>query len=134
VALVAALLTLLPVSPRTLEGAEEVLEIRLEPEGSGEATGGENLPADFGDQPQAESLSLDQLSLVAVVMAADGQTAMVDYGGQGLLLRQGSPIGPNNGYVKSIGPDNVVIEERQVDDSGDIILKETTLRIDRQVD
>jgi hypothetical protein len=60
---------------------------------------------------------------------------LADFGGAGPpLLRHGGLIGSSNAQAKAIGPDSMVINERQVDDFRETILKKTILRIDNQED
>jgi type IV pilus assembly protein PilP len=59
---------------------------------------------------------LGQLSLVAILWEISPPRAMVeDSLGMGYIVTVGTPIGRNNGVVKSIEPDHLVVEERVLD-------------------
>jgi type IV pilus assembly protein PilP len=76
--------------------------------------------------PEAEDLAplqkydLSELKLVAIIIRDDNlSTAMVeDKAGYGYILKQGMLIGKNNGIIRQITPDSIVVEEKIVDPSG----------------
>lgn len=66
-----------------------------------------------------ERLELSQLKLVAIVWDIGEPRAMVeDNAGLGYVVRVGTPIGSNDGRVKTIHRDQVIIEEFYSDDYG----------------
>ena len=63
-----------------------------------------------------ERYELGQLKLVGIVWAAKQPNAMVeDAAGLGYVVRIGTPIGSNEGKVKTIQPGALVVEEFQFD-------------------
>jgi Tfp pilus assembly protein PilP len=63
-----------------------------------------------------ERFDLGQLNLVGVIWDAKNPRALVeDSEGLGYVVKVGTLIGPNNGKVKSIRPQEMVIEETYVD-------------------
>jgi type IV pilus assembly protein PilP len=59
-----------------------------------------------------QKYEISQLNLVAIIATSEGNIALVeDATGKGYLLRKGTPIGRNDGKVKSILRDKVIIEE-----------------------
>ena len=68
------------------------------------------------DLSPLEQFELGQLKLVGIVWDPKEPRAMVeDTGGLGFIIRVGTPIGSNEGKVKAIKLDEVVIEEYYVD-------------------
>ena len=66
-----------------------------------------------------ERLELSQLKLVGIVWDAKDPRAMVeDSGGLGYVIKVGTPIGSNDGKVKAIHQNEVVVEEFYSDDYG----------------
>jgi type IV pilus assembly protein PilP len=63
--------------------------------------------------PMIERLALNSFTLTAIVVSPspNNSTALVDSGGVGYLIRKGTKIGPNNGFVREITDTKVVIEE-----------------------
>jgi len=63
-----------------------------------------------------ERYELGQLKLVGIVWDVKAPRAMVeDAAGLGYVVGVGTPIGPNDGKIKEIKPNEVVIEETYVD-------------------
>ncbi|MDR2142681.1 MAG: pilus assembly protein PilP [Deltaproteobacteria bacterium] len=64
-------------------------------------------------KPIIQQLALNQFTLTAIVIKADRRQsiAMVDSGGKGYMIHEGTLIGNNNGFVREITPDKVIIEE-----------------------
>jgi type IV pilus assembly protein PilP len=79
-----------------------------------------------------ERLELSQLKLVGIVWDIGDPRAMVeDSGGLGYVIKVGTPIGSNDGRVKAIHRNEIVIEEFYSDDYGarrkrDVGMKLTT--------
>lgn len=66
-----------------------------------------------------EQYELGQLKLIGVIWNTKEPTAMVeDSAGLGYIIKVGTPIGKNEGMVKAIRPNEVVIEESYEDFSG----------------
>ncbi|HEY7166764.1 MAG TPA: pilus assembly protein PilP [Candidatus Binatia bacterium] len=77
-----------------------------------------------------EKYELGQLKLVAVIWNTKEPTAMVeDAAGLGYLVKVGTPIGPNDGKVKTIKRDGIVIEESTTDLYGVTKKQESTMRL-----
>jgi type IV pilus assembly protein PilP len=89
-----------PFRPMTLRGKTDVARKR------------ENLSP-------LERLELSQLKLVGIVWDTKDPRAMVeDSGGLGYVVKVGTPIGTNDGKVKAIYRNEVVVEELYSDDYG----------------
>jgi type IV pilus assembly protein PilP len=66
-----------------------------------------------------QKYEISQLKLVAIIIAPEGNIAMVeDSLGKGFFLKKGTEIGKNDGRVKKILKDQVIIEEVYEDGSG----------------
>jgi type IV pilus assembly protein PilP len=77
-----------------------------------------------------ERYELGQLKLVAVIWNTKEPSAMVeDSSGLGYLVKVGTPIGSNEGKVKSIQRDGIVIEEFYVDLYGGRKKHEVNMRL-----
>ena len=77
-----------------------------------------------------ERYELGQLKLVAVIWNTKEPTAMVeDSSGLGYLVKVGTPIGSNDGKVKAIQRDGIVIEEFHVDLYGGRKKHEVNMRL-----
>jgi type IV pilus assembly protein PilP len=68
-----------------------------------------------------QRLALNQFTLTAIVISANPEntTAMMDSGGKSYLVKKGSKIGPNNGYVREITETKVIVEEPELSYLGD---------------
>jgi type IV pilus assembly protein PilP len=93
------------------------------------------LKAKVSPRPQ-ESLSpleryeIGQLKLVGVVWDVEEPKAMVeDATGLGYIIKVGTPIGANEGKVKSIKPTEVVIEESYTDFYGARKSREISIKL-----
>jgi len=59
-----------------------------------------------------QKYEIRELKLVAIIATSEGNIALIeDATGKGYLLRKGTPIGKNDGKVKRILQDKVIIEE-----------------------
>lgn len=77
-----------------------------------------------------ERYEIGQLKLVAIVWDIKEPKAMVeDATGLGYILKMGTLIGPNEGKVKAIKPNEVVIEESLLDFYGAKKTQETSMRL-----
>lgn len=73
---------------------------------------------------------LGQLSVVAVVWSTGNRRALVsDPRGETHLVKEGSPIGKNDGLVIHIGDNMVLVKETYVDFAGEMTTKDVELRI-----
>jgi type IV pilus assembly protein PilP len=63
-----------------------------------------------------ERYELGQLKLVGIVWHVKEPSAMIeDSAGLGYVVKVGTPIGPNDGKIKAIQPDQIIVEETYVD-------------------
>ncbi|HTN69479.1 MAG TPA: pilus assembly protein PilP [Methylomirabilota bacterium] len=77
-----------------------------------------------------ERYELGQLKLVAVIWDVREPSAMVeDAGGLGYRVKVGTPIGLNDGKIKSIQRDGIVVEEFYLDLYGAKKKREVNLRL-----
>ena len=75
---------------------------------------------------------LQQLSVVAVGWHARKRRALIaDPRGETHVVREGSPIGKNDGLVIHIGDNIVLVKETYVDFAGEMTTKDVELRIRR---
>ena len=73
---------------------------------------------------------LGQLSVVAVVWSTGNRRALgSDPRGETHLVKEGSPIGKNDGLVIHIGDNMVLVKETYVDFAGEMTTKDVELRI-----
>jgi Tfp pilus assembly protein PilP len=84
-------------------------------------------------KPMIQKLSLSQFSLNAIIVAADPNdaSAVVDSGGRGFIIKRGTMIGPNNGYVSEITDTKVGISEPEVNYQGETTFKETVFSLEQ---
>jgi Tfp pilus assembly protein PilP len=77
-----------------------------------------------------ETLDLSQLELVATVVEARGNWAMVrDAKGLGHVIKVGTPIGTSEGVVAVIEQGEVVIKEKHTDFRGQEVIKEVKKKL-----
>jgi type IV pilus assembly protein PilP len=77
-----------------------------------------------------ERYEIGQLKLVGVVWDVEEPKAMVeDATGLGYIIKVGTPIGANEGKVKSIKPTEVVIEESYTDFYGARKSREISIKL-----
>jgi Tfp pilus assembly protein PilP len=71
--------------------------------------------------PMIQRLALNQFTLTAIIEAPNpgDNTALVDSAGIGYLIKRGTKIGPNNGFVREITSTKVVIEEPETNYRGE---------------
>jgi Tfp pilus assembly protein PilP len=73
---------------------------------------------------------LEQLSVVAVVWDTDNPRALIaDPRGDMHVVKEGSPIGKNDGLVIHIGDNMVLVKETYVDFAGEMTTNDVELRI-----
>ncbi len=90
--------------------------------------------ADDSDRPQTPLMAyeLEQLSVVAVVWHARKRRALIaDPRGETHVVKEGSPIGKNEGLVIHIGDNMVLVKETYIDFAGEMTTKDVELRIRR---
>jgi type IV pilus assembly protein PilP len=79
-----------------------------------------------------QKYEISQLKLVAIIVAPEGNIAMVeDLLGKGFFLKKGTEIGKNDGKVKKILIDKVIIEEVYEDSLGQKKTNEISLFLHR---
>ena len=77
-----------------------------------------------------ERFELGQLKLVGIIWNIKNPTALVeDATGLGYTVKVGTPIGSNDGQVKTIGPDALLIEEEFIDFFGVKKKREVSMRL-----
>ena len=75
-----------------------------------------------------QKYEISQLKLVAIIATSEGNIALVeDVTGKGYFLRKGTGIGKNDGKVKKILKDKVIIEEASEDISEPKKMNESSL-------
>jgi Tfp pilus assembly protein PilP len=79
-----------------------------------------------------ERIDLSQLKLVAIVLAASGNRAMVEEAsGKGYILSAGTYVGTNAGKVVKIDKDQVIVAEEFEDVMGNVKTRNTELKLPR---
>jgi type IV pilus assembly protein PilP len=79
---------------------------------------------------ELENFDLSTLQLVAVMRMGKRRVAMVqDSTGKGYMVRVGSYMGKNNGRVKKITDDSLMLVEQVVNPAGDIVNHKVTLTL-----
>lgn len=69
-----------------------------------------------------QRVDLNQLRLIAILVGKGESRAMVAApGGKSYILKKGTLVGKNDGVVKEINEEAVVVEERYIDFSGEVI-------------
>jgi Tfp pilus assembly protein PilP len=77
-----------------------------------------------------ERYELGQLRLVGVVWRVKEPSAMIeDSAGLGYVVKVGTPIGPNDGKVTAIKPDQIIVEETYVDLFGGKKRREVNIKL-----
>jgi Tfp pilus assembly protein PilP len=77
-----------------------------------------------------ERYELGQLRLVGIVWHVKQPSAMIeDSAGLGYVVKVGTPIGPNDGKVKAIQPDQIIVEETYVDLFGGKKRREVNIKL-----
>lgn len=83
-------------------------------------------------QTPLERISLEQLQLKAVIRASSGNRALVeDNSGKGYIIKNGTYIGLDSGIVTQINPDNVIIEEEVENLMGELVLRNTEIKLQK---
>jgi type IV pilus assembly protein PilP len=83
-------------------------------------------------QTPLQKYEISQLTLVAIIMTPEGNIALVeDSAGKGYFLKKGTEIGKNDGKVKQILRDKIIIEEVYEDIFGQKKINEISLFIHR---
>jgi Tfp pilus assembly protein PilP len=77
-----------------------------------------------------ERYELGQLKLVGIVWYVKELSAMIeDPAGLGYVVKVGTPVGPNDGKVKAIQPDQIIVEETYVDLFGGKKRREVNIKL-----
>jgi type IV pilus assembly protein PilP len=83
-------------------------------------------------QTPLQKYEISQLTLVAIIIIPEGNIALVeDSLGKGYFLKKGTEIGKNDGKVKQILKDKVIIEEVYEDIFGQKKMNEISLFLHR---
>lgn len=83
-------------------------------------------------QTPLERVAISQLKLSAVMRTAKGNSAIVeDASGKGYVIKKGTYIGLNSGQVVKIEKDRVVIEEEMENISGEFVIQNTELKLQK---
>jgi type IV pilus assembly protein PilP len=83
-------------------------------------------------QTPLQKYEISQLILVAIIMTPEGNIALVeDSAGKGYFLKKGTEIGKNDGKVKQILKDKIIIEEVYEDIFGQKKMNEISLFLHR---
>lgn len=76
---------------------------------------------------------LGQLTVVGTIWNARPPRALLqDSDGMGYIVTLGTPIGPDDGMVSAIGPDQIVVEEHVLDFYGKEQVKKIVLAIPKE--
>jgi type IV pilus assembly protein PilP len=79
-----------------------------------------------------ERYELGQLKVTGIIWDVQEPTAMIeDSGGLGYIVKVGTPIGVNEGRIKAIGPDQVVVAEFYSDVNGAKKKRDVSLKLSR---
>ncbi len=82
------------------------------------------------EQGPLAAYELEQLSVVAVVWDTGSPRALVaDPRGEMHVVREGTPIGKNDGHVIHIGDNMVLVKETYIDFAGEMTTNDVELRI-----
>lgn len=83
-------------------------------------------------QTPLQKYEISQLKLVAIISTPEGNIAMVeDSAGKGYFLKKGTLIGKNDGKVKKILKDKVIVEEVYLDIFGQTKTHEIPIHLHR---
>jgi type IV pilus assembly protein PilP len=83
-------------------------------------------------QTPLERVAISQLKLSAIMRTANGNSAIVeDASGKGYVIKKGTYIGLNSGQVVKIDKDNVVIEEEIENITGEFVIQNTELKLQK---
>ena len=77
-----------------------------------------------------ETLDLSQLELIAIIVGAKGNYAMVkDSKGTGHVIQKGTSLGTNGGFVERITDKEVIIREEYKDSKGTVKYKDIAKKL-----
>jgi Tfp pilus assembly protein PilP len=77
-----------------------------------------------------ETLELSQLDLIAIILSPKGNWAMVrDAKGLGYVIREGTPIGTNDGVVQEIKEKEIIVREQYRDFRGRVNTKDVAKKL-----
>ncbi len=89
-------------------------------------------PALSNTEPQTplQSFELGQLRLIAIIIGKGPASAMVMApDGKGYILKEGIRVGKNNGIVIGINPQAVLVKEKYMDFSGEVMEKTQEIQL-----
>ncbi len=77
-----------------------------------------------------EQIDISEIKLTGIFEIKNQRVALVeDARGRGYFIKVGTSIGLNEGVVKKITKDSVIIEEKVIDFAGRIVTREVTLKL-----
>ncbi len=77
-----------------------------------------------------ERWSLKELKLTGIVQKGPRRWALIeDPSGKGYFVTVGTRIGPNEGYIARIGPDYILVKEKVTDFLGNVVVRETKIKL-----
>ncbi len=90
-------------------------------------------PGDFGSElTPLQKVNLSEIKLVGIVKDPEGNVALIQTpDGKGYSLRQGVPVGKNEGVVEKVLEDQIVVKEKQTDFLGQIKVTEVVIKLKR---
>ncbi len=84
----------------------------------------------FGERPPLERYNISEFKLSGIVWGGFGYNAMLEGpDGKGYFVRVGSIIGPNQGVIKKITQNSIIIVEKYKNTMGEIERKETVVEL-----
>jgi Tfp pilus assembly protein PilP len=79
---------------------------------------------------ELEKIDLSQLKLVGIILASNGNKALVEESnGKGYVIKKGTYIGTNTGKVVQIDNNKVIVAEEFEDYRGNVVLKNTEIKL-----
>jgi type IV pilus assembly protein PilP len=90
----------------------------------------EEKKAQAGTRPPLERYPINEFKLAGIVWGGLGYHAMLEGpDGKGYFIRVGTKIGPNQGVVKKITQNSMIIEEKYKDPAGEMNRKEIIIEL-----
>ena len=90
----------------------------------------EEKKAQVGTRPPLERYPISEFKLAGIVWGGLGYHAMLEGpDGKGYFIRVGTKIGPNEGVVKKITQNMMIIEEKYKDPAGEVNRKEIIIEL-----
>jgi type IV pilus assembly protein PilP len=93
-------------------------------------SGGKRMARKVGSIPPLERYDLDQLKLVGVITNVKPPRALIeDVTGDGYIVTPGTIVGRNEGVIKEISENEIIVEEKTLDVSGKLNKKKSILKL-----